>query len=220
MRHPRLWHFSFGGPHAERLVAGRERIYLDRFWNEFAGDPAKIDEATRAHDAKLYARPGAMRVAFAQLPAFPTDVADNQAAMATKPPMPVLAIGGERSFGAIQAAVYITPVERPARMACGIARAATELSPSDRRATVMQASLAIAGFVCAVVAWLTGGAAWCVVGGFLLASVLPFTLLVIMPTNKALLDCPREGCLRPDAHAGRGVTHGSDPHHGSSAVGP
>jgi pimeloyl-ACP methyl ester carboxylesterase len=49
VRHPRLWHFSFGGPDAERLVAGRERIYLDRFWNEFAGDPAKIDEATRAH---------------------------------------------------------------------------------------------------------------------------------------------------------------------------
>jgi hypothetical protein len=53
VRHPLLWHFSFGGPDAERLVAGRERIYLDRFWNEFAGDPAKIDEATRAHSAQL-----------------------------------------------------------------------------------------------------------------------------------------------------------------------
>src|SRR5579862_9229384 len=47
VRSPKLWHFSFGGPDAERLVAGRERIYLDRFWNEFAGDPSKIDEATR-----------------------------------------------------------------------------------------------------------------------------------------------------------------------------
>jgi hypothetical protein len=40
MRRPLLWHFDFGGPDMERLVAGRERIYLDRFWNEFAGDPS------------------------------------------------------------------------------------------------------------------------------------------------------------------------------------
>jgi len=53
-------------PDAERLVAGRERIYLDRFWNEFAGDPSKIDEATRRHYAAIYARPGAMHSAFAQ----------------------------------------------------------------------------------------------------------------------------------------------------------
>ena len=52
----------------------------------------------------------------------------------------------------------------------------------------MQASLAIAGFVFAVIAWLTGGTAWWLVGGLLLVSVVPFTLLVIMPTNKALLD--------------------------------
>ncbi len=45
VRNPLLWHFSFGGPDAERLVAGRERIYLDRFWNEFAADRSKIDEA-------------------------------------------------------------------------------------------------------------------------------------------------------------------------------
>jgi pimeloyl-ACP methyl ester carboxylesterase len=105
VRHPRLWHFSFGGPDAERLVAGRERIYLDRFWNEFASDPTKIDEATRVHYAQLYARPGAMRAAFAQFLAFPTDVEDNKASMATKLPMPVLAIGGEKSFGATQAVV-------------------------------------------------------------------------------------------------------------------
>jgi pimeloyl-ACP methyl ester carboxylesterase len=105
VRHPLLWHFSFGGPDAERLVAGRERIYLDRFWNEFASDPTKIDEATRVHYAQLYARPGAMRAAFAQFLAFPTDVEDNKASMATKLPMPVLAIGGEKSFGATQAVV-------------------------------------------------------------------------------------------------------------------
>jgi pimeloyl-ACP methyl ester carboxylesterase len=62
---PALWHFNFGGPNAEKLVAGRERIYLDRFWNEFAGDPTKIDEATRSYYASLYAQPGAIRrVAF------------------------------------------------------------------------------------------------------------------------------------------------------------
>ena len=56
VRLPALWHFNFGGPDAERLVAGRERIYLDRFWNEFAGDPSKIDEATRRHYAAIYAQ--------------------------------------------------------------------------------------------------------------------------------------------------------------------
>jgi len=68
VRSPALWHFSFGGPDAERLVAGRERIYLDRFWNEFAGDPSKIDEATRVHYTAFYARPGAMHSAFCPVP--------------------------------------------------------------------------------------------------------------------------------------------------------
>ena len=86
------------------------------------------------------------------------------------------------------AAVYITVVEHPARLACGIEVAATEFSPSYRRAAVMQASLAIAGFVCAVVAWLAGATTWWLAGGVLLASVVPFTLLVIRPTTKALLD--------------------------------
>jgi pimeloyl-ACP methyl ester carboxylesterase len=105
VRNPLLWHFSFGGPDAERLVAGRERIYLDRFWNEFAGDRSKIDEGTRAHYAKLYARPGAMHSAFAQFLSFPTDVVDNKASLATRLPMPVLAIGGAKSFGANEAVV-------------------------------------------------------------------------------------------------------------------
>ena len=55
-----LWHFSFYGPDAERLVAGRERIYLDRFWNEFSFDPKSFGEASREHYAALYAQPGAM----------------------------------------------------------------------------------------------------------------------------------------------------------------
>ena len=101
VRMPALWHFNFGGPDAERLVAGRERIYLDRFWDEFAGDPSKIDEATRRHYAAIYARPGAMHSAFAQFLAIDQkDEADNLKAMQTKLTMPVLAIGAEKAFGA------------------------------------------------------------------------------------------------------------------------
>jgi pimeloyl-ACP methyl ester carboxylesterase len=105
VRSPLLWHFDLGGADMERLVAGRERIYLDRFWNDFAGDPSKIDEATRAHYAALYAQPGAMRSAFAQFRFIRQDAEDNKASMATKLTMPVLAVGGEKSFGATEAAV-------------------------------------------------------------------------------------------------------------------
>jgi pimeloyl-ACP methyl ester carboxylesterase len=59
LKNPLLWHFRFGGPDMERLVAGRERIYLDRFWNEFSATPKRFSEAARRHFAKLYARPGA-----------------------------------------------------------------------------------------------------------------------------------------------------------------
>lgn len=105
VRNPLLWHFSFGGPDAERLVAGRERIYLDRFWNEFAGNPARIDEETRRHYAGLYAQPGAMRAAFAQFNAIPQDEKDNLVSVRTRLTMPVLAVGGEKSFGANEAIV-------------------------------------------------------------------------------------------------------------------
>jgi len=105
VRSPLLWHFGFGGRDAERLVKGRERIYLDRFWNDFAADPKKIDEATRVHYAKLYARPGAMRSSFAQFLAFTKDAEDNKILMANKLTMPVLAVGGEKSFGATMAVV-------------------------------------------------------------------------------------------------------------------
>src|SRR5712671_434179 len=100
VRSPALWHFSFGGPDAERLVAGRERIYLDRFWNEFAGDPSKIEEATRVHYTAFYARPGAMHSAFAQFLSIPKDAEDNKVSMTTKLTMPVLAIGAAKAFGA------------------------------------------------------------------------------------------------------------------------
>lgn len=101
-----LWHFSFQGPDAERLVAGRERIYLDRFWNEFSADPARFPEASREHYAGLYALPGAMHAGFNQFAAFDQDARDNQAFIASgKLTMPVLAIGGEKSFGSTMAVV-------------------------------------------------------------------------------------------------------------------
>jgi hypothetical protein len=82
------------------------RIYLDRFWNEFAGDPSKIDDATRRHYAALYTRPGAMHSAFAQFLAIgQKDEADNLKAMETKLTMPVLAIGAAKAFGANVAVV-------------------------------------------------------------------------------------------------------------------
>jgi len=102
---PLLWHFNFRGPDEERLVAGRERIYLDRFYNELSADPQKIDEATRQHYAALYARPHAMHDAFEQFGAFNQDAIDNKALLAKgdKLTMPVLALGGEKSFGTAQA---------------------------------------------------------------------------------------------------------------------
>lgn len=105
VRSPLLWHFDFGGADMERLVAGRERIYLDRFWNDFAGDPHKVDEATREHYAKLYARPGAMHAAFSQFRSIRQDAVDNEASNKKRLTMPVLAVGGEKSFGANEAIV-------------------------------------------------------------------------------------------------------------------
>src|SRR5271155_5090496 len=100
IRSPLLWHFNFRGPDEERLVKGRERIYLDRFWNELSADPQKIDTETRDHYAALYAKPHAMHDAFEQFAAFNQDAIDNKAlAEGGKLTMPVLAIGAEKSFG-------------------------------------------------------------------------------------------------------------------------
>ena len=105
LRSPLLWHFNFRGPDMERLVSGRERIYLDRFYNELSADPKKIDEETRQHYAQLYARPQVMHDSFEQFAAFTQDAIDNKALLAErgKLPMPVLALGAEKSFGPGQA---------------------------------------------------------------------------------------------------------------------
>jgi pimeloyl-ACP methyl ester carboxylesterase len=101
IRSPVLWHFNFRGPDVERLVQGRERIYLDRFWNELSADPKSIDEQTREHYAELYAKPHAMHDAFEQFAAFSQDAIDNKELLAKggKLKMPVLALGAEKSFG-------------------------------------------------------------------------------------------------------------------------
>jgi pimeloyl-ACP methyl ester carboxylesterase len=105
LKSPLLWHFRFGGADMERLVAGRERIYLDRFWNDFSADPKRFTEADREHYAALYAAPGRMHAGFGQFAAFDQDAIDNRAWLAAhgKLRMPVLAIGGEKSFGPMMA---------------------------------------------------------------------------------------------------------------------
>ena len=86
------------------------------------------------------------------------------------------------------AALYVSFVEHPARMLCGTRLAITQFAPSYKRATVTQASLAALGTLAAIAAWLMGASALWLVGGLLLGAVIPFTLLVILPTNKRLLD--------------------------------
>jgi pimeloyl-ACP methyl ester carboxylesterase len=107
LKNPLLWHFRFGGPDMERLVKGRERIYLDRFWNEFSASPARFSEAARVHYAKLYAQPGAMHSGFSQFAAFDQDAIDNRAYLAGggRLKMPILAVGGQKSFGSTMATV-------------------------------------------------------------------------------------------------------------------
>jgi len=102
LKSPKVWHFNFRGPDVERLVAGRERILLDRFYNELSANPSRIDEETRDHYAALYARPGAIHNALGgQFAAFAQDAIDNQQLVAKgKLQMPVLAIGGDHSYGA------------------------------------------------------------------------------------------------------------------------
>jgi hypothetical protein len=84
------------------------------------------------------------------------------------------------------AALYINAVEHPARMSCGVEAAAAEWVPSSKRATWLQAPLAVLGCACAVAAWLAGSGLWWLLGGLALGLVVPFTLVVMMPTNSRL----------------------------------
>jgi hypothetical protein len=86
------------------------------------------------------------------------------------------------------AALYINLVEHPARMSCGVEIALRQWAPGYKRAAVMQASLAVVGGLAGVLTWALHGNLGYLVGALLLLGVVPFTLLVVFPTNKALLD--------------------------------
>lgn len=95
-----LWHFHFYGKTPLALVEGRERIYLEHFWNDFAADPARsVSEADRQLYAAAYAQPGAMRAGFEVFRAFAQD-AEDFASFAERPlAMPMLVLTGEKASG-------------------------------------------------------------------------------------------------------------------------
>ena len=97
---PNVWHFRFYGPTPEALVAGRERTFLDYFWNTFAADKDhSIPEADRQAYVAAYAKPGRMRAGFSYFQSFPQAAKDFEELAKTKLAMPVLTIGGDKSLG-------------------------------------------------------------------------------------------------------------------------
>jgi len=97
---PGIWHFRFNGPTPEALVEGRERIYFEHFWNDFAADKTRsIPEASRKVYAAAYARPGRMRAGWAYFVSFQQAAKDFAVFARTRLPMPVLSIGGEKANG-------------------------------------------------------------------------------------------------------------------------
>jgi len=99
---PRIWHFRFNGPTPEALVHGRERIYFEHFWNDFAADKTRsIPEADRKAYTAAYSRPGRMRAGWAYFVSFPQAATDFAELSQTKLPMPVLVIGGEKANGQV-----------------------------------------------------------------------------------------------------------------------
>jgi pimeloyl-ACP methyl ester carboxylesterase len=101
---PAIWHFRFNGPTPEALVKGRERIYFEHFWNDFAADKTKsIPEAARRAYTIAYARPGRMRAAWEYFVSFPRAAKDFSKFARTRLTMPVLAIGGGKANGEVLA---------------------------------------------------------------------------------------------------------------------
>ncbi|WP_441251966.1 alpha/beta fold hydrolase [Tardiphaga sp. 71_E8_N1_1] len=95
-----LWHFHFYGKTPLALVAGRERIYLEHFWNDFAANPKKsVPEKDRVFYAKAYAKPGHMAAGFEVFRAFEKDAAEFAELAKTKLPMPMLVLSGEKPVG-------------------------------------------------------------------------------------------------------------------------
>jgi len=97
---PNVWHFRFNGPTPEALVKGRERIYFEYFWNDFAADKTRsIPEADRKAYTEAYSKPGRMRAAWAYFASWPQLAKDFAQLSQTKLTMPILSIGGEKSLG-------------------------------------------------------------------------------------------------------------------------
>jgi pimeloyl-ACP methyl ester carboxylesterase len=99
---PGIWHFRFNGPTPEALVRGRERIYFDYFWNDFAVDKThSIPEADRVAYTAAYARPGRMRAGWAYFVSFQQVAKDFAQLSQNKLTFPVLVIGGEKANGTV-----------------------------------------------------------------------------------------------------------------------
>jgi pimeloyl-ACP methyl ester carboxylesterase len=97
---PGIWHFRFHGATPEALVKGRERIFFEHFWNDFAADKSQsISEADRVAYTQAYSRPGRMAAGFAYFASFPKTAGDFAELAKTKLPFPVLSIGGEKANG-------------------------------------------------------------------------------------------------------------------------
>jgi pimeloyl-ACP methyl ester carboxylesterase len=95
-----LWHFHFYGPTPLALVKGRERIYFEHFWNDFAADGSKsVSESDRRFYTRKYAQPGAMKAGMEVFRAFDQDAKDNAEFARTKLSMTMLVLGGEKSGG-------------------------------------------------------------------------------------------------------------------------
>jgi uncharacterized membrane protein len=90
------------------------------------------------------------------------------------------------------AALYINVAEHPARMGLETRMAALQWAPSYRRATWLQAPLALLSLACGIAAWLLGAGVGWLVGAVLIGAVVPFTFAVIMPTNNKLLASGRD----------------------------
>ncbi|MGH9882189.1 MAG: DUF1772 domain-containing protein [Pyrinomonadaceae bacterium] len=90
------------------------------------------------------------------------------------------------------AALYINIAEHPARMGLETRIAALQWAPSYKRATLLQAPLALMSFVTGLIAWLVDANIWWLVAALLIGAVVPFTFVVVMPTNHKLLEPSRD----------------------------
>ena len=143
----RRWHHGFHQTLdlPEALVAGREDIYLGWFYRTYGARPDAIGERDVAEYLRVYRQPGALRAGFSYYRAIPRDIADNAAVLArSKLPMPVLALGGDRSWGR-----GLEVVESLRRMAAdvqgGVIESCGHWMPEEQPAELLRRLLAFFG---------------------------------------------------------------------------